>query len=174
MRPIPLQSDTLGQSEQVHAFMCMEKEWDTRRVWDEKTVLVMSISMLPNRSILHATGVNTIKAACFIHNIFPHFNSATPVTYVNSSVLYDKDGATDIQTVHDYRRVFRKYTHLAHTQDISGMNSNASYTRPIQRDMHVHNQFPQPAAARIRALFSVTLLFIDNYGFTFSAFQTRE
>jgi hypothetical protein len=56
--------------------MCMEKEWDTRRVWDEKKNIITSSSMLLNRSILRATGVNTIKGALFIHNIFPHFNSA--------------------------------------------------------------------------------------------------
>jgi hypothetical protein len=96
------------------------------------------------------------------------------VTYQNAPVFHCKNDASDIQSVHDYRLVFRKYVHLAHTQYISGTTSNASSTRPIKRNVHFHKQAPPPVAARIRTLFSDTLLFIDNYGFIFPAFQTRD
>jgi hypothetical protein len=62
------------------------------------------------------------------------------VTCQNVPVFYGKDGASDVRSVHDYRSVFRKYVQLAHTQYISGTTSNASSTRPVKRNVHVHHQ----------------------------------
>jgi hypothetical protein len=70
----------------------------------------------------------------------PWFNGAMSVTCQNVPVFYGKDGASDVQSVHDFRSVFKKYVHLAHTQYISGTTSNSSSTRPVKRNVHVHHR----------------------------------
>jgi hypothetical protein len=116
----------------------MEKERDTGSVWDEKEDILPCGNMLSNYCLVLATDMCLIKTAFVIHDILPHFNSAMSVTYQNGPVFQCRNDASDIQSIHDYRQVFRKYVHLAHTQYISGNTSNANSTRPLKRNVHFH------------------------------------
>jgi hypothetical protein len=56
-------------------------------------------------------------------------------TYALAIACWDYSPCISVQ-----RTVFRKYVQLAHTQYVSDTTSNASSTRPVKRNVHVHHQ----------------------------------